>query len=80
VFKIKNVCNYTSSYDVTIEELENTTMDLNAIRYKLDNEESAILGSILPNESQIINGAKSSRTIKSSILLPNEEKTYSLRR
>ena len=45
-FTIKNLCNYKMEYSINIETLNNTTMDLNAVRYKLNDEDSIILGSI----------------------------------
>ena len=78
-FTIKNVCNKAANYYVNIETLEGSTLSENYLRYKIDEEESYILGTIEDNETLINNNAISSRTIKSAILLPNEEITYNLR-
>ena len=78
-FTIKNICKEASSYDVTIEDLNNSDMDLSAIRYKLDDEESNILGSITPNQNKVLTTSKTSRTIASGMLLYNEQKTYNLK-
>ena len=78
-FTIKNVCKHAQSYDVTIEDLDSSTLNLNYVRYKLDNDASAILGSISQNAAVTLSNANTSRTLKSAILLPNEQITYNLK-
>ncbi len=80
-FTIKNVCNYNMDYYINIETLNNSTIDLNAIRYKLDDDYSEILGDILNNDSSVYfnSNVLNSKTIGSGYLGPNDEKTHTLR-
>ena len=80
-FTIKNVCNHAADYDVNIETLEGSTLDINYLRYKLDNRKSKILGSIEDNESiDFVNdNAIRSNNIANGTLEQNEEKTFNLR-
>ena len=39
-FTINNVCNHSIDYDVNIETLDDSTIDLNAVRVKLNNFKS----------------------------------------
>ena len=68
---IKNICKQAQSYDLTIEELNSSTLSLNYVRIKVDNDTSQLLGSISPNLSTTLTNARSSRTLKSGILIPN---------
>ena len=83
-FTIKNVCNHNIDYNVNIETLDNTTMDLDAIKYQIYSamyEDKGILGSISSNESNthLNQNVLSSKTIDSSFLMADEEITYNLR-
>ena len=81
-FTIKNICNTVIDYNVNIETLNESTMNADAIRVKIDDLESFNLGTIEDNDTSTIynkNIAISSKTIKSGVLEPNELKTYNLR-
>ena len=80
-FSITNVCNSTMDFSVNIETLNNTTMDLNAVRYKLNNNNSKILGSILDNSSSsfVNQNVLSSKTIGLGIIKAGVTKNYNLR-
>ena len=78
-FTIENICDLASSYYVTIEDLSDSTMDLNGIKYQLDNNTPQVLGNIVSNQNKVLTGAKSSRTLASGILLKNESITYNLK-
>ena len=83
-FTIKNVCNHDMDYNINIETLNDTTMDLNAIKYQIYNNDydySDYLGSVLNNDPSIFinNNASNSKTIQSDYLIPNEEVTYNLK-
>ena len=78
-FTIKNICNQAVDYNVNIETISGSTMDLDAIATKLDSRKKQILGQLDDNESIVNNNAISSKTIYSNILKAGEEKTYNLR-
>ncbi len=78
-FTIKNICNNTMRYDINIETLNNTTMDLSAIAVKLNNYQKKILNTLNNNDSIINTNASSSKTIYSSVLNNGEERTFNLK-
>ena len=80
-FTITNVCNSVMEYDVNIETLNNSTIDLNAVAVRLDNRKKNILGGIANNDSSLIvnNNASSSKSIYSEYLKAGESKTFDLR-
>ena len=78
-FNIKNICNTTMKYNVNIETLNNSTIDLNAVATKLDGKKKQILGTLDNNENIVNNNASSSKTIYTSILKAGEERTHNLR-
>ena len=78
-FTIKNICNQAAEYDINIETLSSSTLLEDYIRYKLDNAPSINLGTITNNDRVVNENARSSKTIKSAILLQQEEVTYNLR-
>ena len=78
-FTIKNICNKAANYQVNIETLNESTLETEYIRYKLDEKESKILGEEEEVRTYVNNEAKESRKISEGILLKNESKTYNLR-
>ena len=79
-FTINNICNHALDYSVNVETLSSTTIDLNAVRLKLDNNASRILGSIKNNDSSMFANSNtiSSKTIFSGSLKEKESKTFDL--
>ena len=78
-FTIKNICNKAANYQVNIETLNESTLETEYIRYKLDEKESKILGEEEEVRTYVNSEAKESRKISEGILLKNESKTYNLR-
>ena len=80
-FTINNICNHAINYKINIETLNTTTMDLNAIRVKLDDNASKLLGSVPNNkqESIVNSNATSSKTINKGDLEANGTKTFGLK-
>jgi len=78
-FTIKNICNNIVDYNVNIETLDDTTMDLNAIATNIDGSDKKILGAIDENDNVVNNNVISSKTIYSGMLRAGEEKTHSVR-
>ncbi|MBE6158762.1 MAG: BspA family leucine-rich repeat surface protein [Firmicutes bacterium] len=80
-FSIKNVCSYDMAYNINIETLENNTMDLDAIRVKLDNDESAILGSLEDNglDYYANSNAISSKKVGTGYISAGEEKSFQIK-
>ena len=80
-FTIKNVCNSNMFYNVNIESLETSSLDLNFLRYKLDNKDSNLLGNISNNDSSLIvnTNVSSSKTVYSGLIAPNMSKTHELK-
>ena len=79
-FTISNVCNLKLSYDILIEVLDTTTIDLDAVRYKLDDNNSKILGSVKNNDANtfINQGVSSSKTIFTGELDSKQSASHSL--
>ena len=78
-FKVKNVCKQAASYTINIEEFNTTTINDNFVRYKLNEEESNILGNSSNNETIINDNVLKSKIIKTATIMHNEEVTYNLR-
>ena len=78
-FTITNVCDLASSYYVTLEDLVESDIDLNGVRYQLNDEMPQTLGNIIANENHVLENTKSSRTLASGILLSEESITYNLK-
>ncbi len=81
-FTIKNVCHTAMDYNVNIETLNESTMNADYIRVKIDDLESVNLGTIEDNDTSTIynkNIASSSKTIESGVIESNESKTYNIR-
>ena len=81
-FTIKNVCHTAMDYNVNIETLNESTMNADYIRVKIDDLESFNLGTIDDNDTSTIynkNISSSSKTIKSGVIESNESKTYNIR-
>ena len=78
-FTIKNICNNTMEYNVNIETLNTSTMDLDAVATKLDGKKKQVLGTLTNNENKVNNNAASSKTIYTGILKAGEEIEHNLR-
>lgn len=78
-FTIENVCNINANYDINIEVLNDSTLEESEVRYKLDDEDSAILGSRYNADVIVNNDVKVSKKIFSGSLNKNESKTFNLR-
>ena len=80
-FTINNICNNAIDYNINIETLNTTTMDLNAVRVKLDNKASKIFGSIESNDSSTYfnDDVASSKTIFTGSMKANSSKTFNLK-
>ena len=78
-FTIKNTCNRAAQYSINIEKLDGSTLDDNYLRFKFDDNQSKLIGDLDVFTTKVNDNAISSRNIKSAILLPNEEQSYSLR-
>ena len=81
-FNIKNLCKSPIKYNINLETLNTSDIDLNAVRYKFGIYNSNLLGSIADNDSSVIvnkNVVSSSKTINSGVLDGGEEKVFDLR-
>ena len=80
-FKVKNICNINANFDINLETLNTSTMDIAAIKYKLDDLDPNNLANTEENDSSefVNDNAKSSNKIHTDSLLSGEEKTFYLR-
>ena len=78
-FKIKNVCNGAAEYQVNIETLNNSTLDTNYIRSKLDDNNTNIIGNLEEVTTYVNENVSESRKLAEGLLLKDEEVTYKLR-
>ena len=78
-FTIKNECNKAGSYEVNIETINTSNLSTNYIRYKLNNNSVDTLGQQLEKNEYINENINESRNIDVGVILPEEEKTYTLR-
>ena len=81
IFTISNVCNYAVDYNVNIETLNSSTMNLDGVKVRLGDFKPKVLGSIEDNDESVIinNNVLSSKTIKQGHLKAGASKTYNLR-
>jgi len=77
-FKIKNNCEAFASYSIALETLEQSTLDINYLKVKLNDEKAKILTKN-PEASPVLENAQSAYTLESWYLDVNEEKEYDLR-
>ncbi len=77
---INNICNNSMDYYVNLETLNGSTMDLNAVRYKLNNSDSKILGSLTENDPSVYinDNVMSSKTIGTGSVRANKSKKINL--
>lgn len=78
-FTIKNICKRTMNYEINLETLNTTTLSTEYLRYKLNDNDSAILGSQTQVSEYINSSSIDSRRLESSTLTADQEKTYNLR-
>ena len=80
-FTIKNICNIDANFDINLETLNNSTLDIAAIRYRINEFKSNMLINTSENDSSMFvnENVKSSNTLYTSKLLAGEEKTFNLR-
>ena len=77
-FTLKNTCNYNAYYEINLETLADTNIDLKFLKASLNNNNPKLI-SEFPQTSNIINNAVSSNKLLSGYLSPGKSTTYSLR-
>ena len=78
-FTVKNICKVNANYSVNIEILNDSTLEESEVRYKLNYEDSQILGSKYEADYVVNDDVKVSKKIFSGSLNKNESKTFNLR-
>ncbi len=78
-FTIKNICNNVVDYDINLEILEGSTMDLDAVALELDDNSKQILGELNNNEVIVNSSASSSKNVFSGVLRKGTSKTHNLK-
>ena len=80
-FTITNVCNVAMEYNINIETLNTSTLNLNYVAARLDSEDKVVLGTVTDNDSSVIvnTNISSSKTIYNGLLRHGESKTHNLR-
>ena len=75
-FTLKNECNDKANYQINLETLAESTLDINYVKVKL-NDEISVLGN---NEAvtKTLDNATDSRMLETGILNANETKTFNL--
>ncbi len=77
-FKIKNNCEAFASYSIALETLEQSTLDINYLKVKLNEEKAKILTKN-PAATPVLENVQSAYILDSWYLDVNEEKEYDLR-
>ena len=77
-FTLKNTCNYNAYYEINLETLADTNIDLKFLKASLNNNNPKLI-SEFPQTSKIIDNALSSNKLLSGYLSPGKSATYSLR-
>ena len=77
-FTLKNTCNYNAYYEINLETLADTNIDLKFLKASLNNNNPKLI-SEFPKTSKIIDNALSSNKLLSGYLTPGNSATYSLR-
>lgn len=78
-FTIHNVCNQAVSYNINLEILDSTTMNLGAVRYKIDENDSGILANSVSNDVFTNSRAIASKILANGFLRKNSSKEFALR-
>ena len=78
-FTIKNICANQMNYVVNMEVLTGTSLSTDYIRYKLNSDNSVILGQRSDVTDYFNTSVIESRTLENGILVSNQEKTFNLR-
>ena len=78
-FSIENVCNHSASYEVNLEVLDGTTLDLNTIRVKLNNNDSIILDDLKSSDINVLKNTISSKNLAIGSLSGGEKKSFTLK-
>ena len=76
IFTLKNECNDKANYQINLETLTDSTLDINYVKVKLNNTIS-ILGSNTA-VTKTLDNATDSRMLETGILNANETKTFNL--
>ena len=77
-FTLKNTCNYNAYYEINLETLADTNIDLKFLKASLNNNNPKLI-SDFPHTSKIIDDAVSSNKLLSGYLSPGKSATYSRR-
>ena len=77
-FKIKNICNQPAAYQVNLDILSTSNLDIQYLNYKLDNGAITSLSSATA-ATPTATGATSSKLLTTGSLLANEEVEYDLK-
>ena len=75
-FTLKNECNDKANYQINLETLTDSTLDINYVKVKL-NDEISVLGS-KEAVTKTLDNATDSRMLETGILNANETKTFNL--
>ena len=75
-FTLKNECNDKANYQINLETLTDSTLDINYVKVKL-NDEISVLGSNTA-VTKTLDNAIDSRMLETGILNANETKTFTL--
>ncbi len=75
-FTLKNECNDKANYQINLETLTDSTLDINYVKVKL-NDEISVLGSNTA-VTKTLDNAIDSRMLETGILNANETKTFNL--
>ena len=75
-FTLKNECNDKANYQINLETLTDSTLDINYVKVKL-NDEISVLGS-KEAVTKTLDNATDSRMLETGVLNANETKTFNL--
>ena len=78
-FTIKNICKHTSKYTIELDVLNNSTLDLNFVKYQLNQNSPSLLSNASEVSLPTLDNAKTAISLYEDNLLYNESKTFNLR-
>ena len=80
-FSISNVCGIMAAFNVNVETLNNSDMNLNAISYTINGRNPNVLGSLeeVDPEFYVNDNVKSSKTIDNGIIRPGQTKNFTIK-
>ena len=78
-FKIKNICNSPATYQINLEVLNDSTLDVSYLKYKINNKEIKALADVPTASQPTLQNATISKELLTGNVFAGQEKEFDLR-